>query len=223
MEEKFKRIKKIVEKELSCSAHDMAHVMRVYNLALYLAKDENIDLEVLKAASLLHDIARVKEDQDKTWKVDHAILSSEMAVYILKKLKFSDDKIKHIQNCIISHRYKTWFKPDTIEAKILFDADKLDSIGAIWIARTFVWVWKNNANIYKKVNIEEYSKDNLGWRINWRIKDNSKHSPQIEFETKIKFLWEKLHTQKAKIVCKERLKYYKIFLDRLEKEVNWDL
>ncbi len=223
MEEKFQKIKEAVEKELSCSAHRMDHIIRVYNLALHLAENEDVDLDVIRAVALLHDVARVKEDDDSTGNTDHAILSSEMAAPILKELEFSEEKIKHIQDCIISHRYRTKNEPKTKEAKIIFDADKLDVVGAIGIARSFVWVGRNNAKIYADVNIDEYIKDNLGGKINGRIQDKTKHSPQIEFETKLKFLADKLYTNKAKEVGRERLAFYKSFLDRLEKEINGKL
>ena len=224
MEEKYQKIKEIVEKELSCSAYNMDHVMRVYNMCLRLAKDEpDIDLDVLKASALLHDIARVKEDNDPTGKTDHAILGSKMAVPILKELNFSKEQIKHIQDCIISHRYRTENKAKTKEAQILFDADKLDSLGAIGIARSFVWVGRNNAKIYTETDIEKYIDENLGGKINGRIQDKTKHSPQIEFETKLKFLITKLHTAKAKEICKERIEFYKSFLDRLKREIDGKL
>lgn len=219
----FQKIKETVQKELSCSAHNMDHVIRVYNLALSLAENEDLDLDVLKAAALLHDVARVKEDSDHTGNTDHAILSAQMAEPILKKLGFSQEKIKRIQDCIVSHRYRTGNEPKTKEAKILFDADKLDVLGAIGIARSFVWVGRNNAKVYSKVNIDEYIKDNLGGKINGRIQDKTKHSPQIEFETKLKFLIDKLYTKKAKKICLERLKFYKDFLNRLEKEIQGQL
>jgi uncharacterized protein len=220
MEGKYRQIKKIVERELSCSAHNMDHIMRVYNLCLHLAENENIDLDILKAAALLHDIARVKEDKDSTGNTDHAILSSEMAGPILRNFGFSKDKIKRIQDCIVSHRYRTGNRPQTKEAQILFDADKLDVLGAIGVARSFVWVGRNNAKIYADVDIDEYIKDNLGGKINGRIQDKTKHSPQIEFETKLKFICGKLYTKKAKQICAERTEFYKNFLDRLEKEIK---
>ena len=223
MEEKFQKIKKIVEKELSCSAHDIEHIMRVYNLSLNLADGEKVDLDVLRASVLLHDIARAKEDDDSTGKTDHAVLSSAMARPILKDLGFSEEKIKHIQECILSHRYRTGNEPKTIEAKILFDADKLDSLGAIGVARSFIWVGRNNAHLYKKMNAEAYAKENMGGKINGRIQDKTKHSPQIEFETKVKFLSDKLYTKKAKKVGAERLEFYKNFLNRLEKEIKGEI
>lgn len=223
MNQKFQKIREFVGKELSCSAHNMDHVMRVYNLCLKLPENEDVDLEVIKASALLHDIARVKEDNDPSGNTDHAFLSSEMAVPILEEVKFSKEKIKHIQNCILSHRFREAREPETKEAKILFDADKLDCLGAIGIARVFVWTGRNNANIYTDTDVEEYIKDNLGGKRDGRIRDKTKHSPQVDFETKTKFIVDKLYTEKAKKIGKERLNFYKDFLERLEKEIKGEL
>jgi len=222
-EEKFQKIQKEVERELSCSAHDMDHILRVYNLALHLADGEDVDLDVLRAAALLHDIARVREDNDPSGKTDHSTLSAQMSLPILKEIGFPAEKIRHIQECIVSHRYKTDNKPKTMEAKILFDADKLDTVGAIGVARSYVWVGRNNAKIYADVDLDEYIKENLGGKINGRIQDNTRHSPQIEYETKIRFLMEKLNTAKAKAICLERLEFFKNFLERLEKEIKGEI
>jgi uncharacterized protein len=223
MEEVFQSIRDIVVKELECSAHNIDHIDRVYNLCLKLSESENVDLDVIKASALLHDIARVKEDMDSTGKTDHAVLGSNMAEEILKKLKFPNDKIQHVKECILTHRYRTGNIPQTLEAEILFDADKLDTIGTIGLARCFVWVGKNNAHIYRKVNLEDYIKENLNGKINGRIQDASKHSVNIEYETKLKFIVDKLHTEKAKEIGKERIDYFKSFLDRLEKEINGEI
>jgi uncharacterized protein len=181
MEEKFEKIKEIVEKELKeCSGHNIDHIMRVFNMAVHLAKGENVDLEVIKISTLLHDIGGKKEMDDPTGKTDHAIESAKMARPILEKLGFSADKIDHICDCIISHRYKNEHEPKTLEAKILFDADKLDAAGAIGLARGFAWIGKNGAHIYKKAdNLDDYIKENLGGKINGRIQDKTKHSAHI--------------------------------------------
>jgi uncharacterized protein len=221
MNEKIERIKEIVEKELAfCSAHKFDHVMRVYNLALHLSENENVDLDVIKAAALLHDIGGKKEVDDLTGKIDHAVESSKMAEPILNDLGYSKDKIKHIQNCIISHRYRTENKPQTKEAKIVFDADKLETVGAIGIARAFVWIGRNNAHLYKKVDIDEYAKENLGGKINGRIQDKTKHSPQINWETKDRHILNYLYTDKAKQVAKDRMIFSENFFKRLEQEID---
>jgi uncharacterized protein len=225
MEKKFEKIKEIVSERLKdCSAHDIEHVERVYNLCLYLAKDKKTDLEVLKIAALLHDIGGLEEINDPTGQIDHAVVGAEMAGSILKDLGFSKNKIEHIQDCIISHRYKNKHEPKTIEAKILFDADKLDALGAIGLARGFVWVGRNKAKIYSKPNLEEYIKDNLvGGKTNGRIKDKTMHSPQIEFETKWKFIKDRLHTKEAKELAQKRIEYSKSFLDKLENEATGEI
>ena len=216
----FQQLKEAAEEELSCSAHDMEHVMRVYNLALHLAEGESVDVEVLKAATLLHDIGRVKEDNDPSGQTDHALLGAEMSYPILERAGFSGEKIKHIRDCIRSHRYRTGHTPYTKEAQILFDADKLDALGAIGLARGFVWAGKNNARIYADVNLEKYIQENQGGRKNGRIKDKTKHAANIEFETKLKTLPEKLYTKRAREIGKERVRFYKSFLERLKKEIN---
>lgn len=227
MEEKFEKIKVIAAAELKeCAAHDIDHVMRVYNLALTIAANEtDVDLEVLQAAVLLHDIGGAQEANDPTGKTDHAVVSCEMAKPILENLNFSSDKIKHIQDCILSHRYRNDNEPETIEAKILFDADKLDGVGAIGIARGYAWVGKYRAKIYKKVaEIEEYARENLTeGKINGRIIDKSLHSPQLNWELKEKFLKDKLYTATAKKICAERSAYHEEFLNRLEQEINGKL
>lgn len=129
-------------------------------------------------------------------------------------------KIKHIQDCILSHRLRNDYKPQTIEAKILYDADKLETVGAIGLARAFAWTGKHNAKIYKKIDdIKKYAEENLSeGKINGRIIDKSKHSVHINYELKDRFLLENLYTKIAKKIGEERLKYYQEFLQRLDRE-----
>ena len=225
MEKKYQKIKKIVEKELSCSAHSMEHVLRVYNLCLHLAKNEsNVDLDVLKTAALLHDIARAKEDKDDSINIDHAILGAEMAQKILADIGYSKEKIKAIKHCIVAHRFRSGNEPETKEAKILFDADKLDAIGLIGIARSFIIAGQYGEKMFSDVPTDEYIKDNLiDGKSDGRIKVISKHAPNLEFETKFKYIPDKLYTQKAKKIGKQRLESMKQFFGRLKKEIKGEL
>lgn len=223
MNNRIKKIKEFAEKCLAkdnCSAHNMDHVMRVYNLAMKLADKKKVDLEVIKIAVLMHDIGGIKERNDITGKTDHALEGAKMAKRFLKKMGYSKDKINHIAQCIISHRYRTENKPQTLEAKIVFEADKLETVGAIGLARAFVWVGKNSAHIYKKVNINKYMKENLCGKKNGRIQDMSKHSPQINWETKDKYIVDYLYTDKAKKIAKKRMDFSKRFFNKLEKEIK---
>jgi uncharacterized protein len=227
MEEKYGQLKTIVEKEMegASPAHDINHVMRVYNLCLELAECEpNVDLDVLRTAALLHDIARTKEDRQghvHALDVDHAVLGAEMSDKILRDLGYSEEKIKNIEHCIASHRFRGENLPRTIEAKILADADKLDVLGATGIARSFMIGGECGQKIYSDTPIDDYVKENLvGGKSNGRIINPSKHASNLEFETKFRQIPNKLHTQKAREIARERLEYMKQFFDRLKSEIN---
>ena len=222
METKIREIKRIAEKELACSAHDMEHVMRVYNMAMKIAeKEKNVDHEILKAAALLHDIARTKEDDDKTGRICHAEESAKMCEPILKKLGFPAEKIKKIKHCILSHRYKNDKKPESIEAKILFDSDKLDSLGAMVIIRAGMWMGRHNCSPFPKMSLRKYAKRNLvGGKLNGRIKDPSLHNIFYEHEIKDKKLPGLMHTKTARRIAKKRLNFSSMFLERLRKEAR---
>jgi uncharacterized protein len=88
---KHKKIIEIVQDKLTCSAHNLDHVFRVYNLCLLLLKyEKDVDLEILIPSALLHDIARVEESQDKTGEIDHAVLGGEIAGDILRNLEYEE-------------------------------------------------------------------------------------------------------------------------------------
>ena len=219
VEEKHKKIIEIVEQKLTCSAHNLDHVFRVYNLCLLLAKyEKDVDLEILIPSALLHDIARVEESQDKTGEIDHAVLGSVIAEDILRKLEYEEEKIEKIKHCIIAHRFRTGNEPNTIEAKILFDSDKLDVIGASGIARTFMLAGQFGQRLIANESLDEYLKCNTV--ENGRLKDVSKHTPFIEYEVKFKKIPDKLYTEKAKEIGKERLKFMDEYFNRLKLEIE---
>lgn len=216
---KYKSIIAIVQDTLTCSAHNLDHIFRVYNLCLLIAKyEKNVDLEVLIPAALLHDIARVEESLDKTGKLDHAILGSEIAEDILRKLQYEEEKIEKIKHCIITHRFRTGNEPNTIEAKILFDADKLDVIGASGIARTFMLAGQYGQRLVTNEPLGNYLESNTVEK--GRLKDVSKHTPFIEYEVKFKKIPSKLYTRKAKEIGKERLEFMDDYFDRLMLEID---
>ncbi len=218
-EMKHKRIMEIVQDKLTCSAHNLDHIFRVYNLCLLIAQHEkDIDLEILIPSALLHDIARVEESQDKTGEIDHAVLGSVIAEDILRTLEYEEEKIEKIKHCIIAHRFRTGNEPNTMEAKILFDSDKLDVIGASGIARTFMLAGQFGQRLTVNESLDEYLKDNTV--ENGRLKDVSKHTPFIEYEVKFKKIPDKLYTDKAKEIGKERLKFMDEYFNRLKSEIE---
>lgn len=216
---KYKELIEIVQEKLTCSAHNLDHVFRVYNLCLLISKyEKDVDLDILIPAALLHDIARVEESQDKTGEIDHAILGSEIAEGILKQLGYEEEKIEKIKHCIVTHRFRTGNEPKTIEAKILFDSDKLDVIGASGIARTFMLAGQFGQRLTLDGTLNEYLNKNTV--ENGRLKDVSKHSPFIEYEVKFKKIPDKLYTNKAKEIGKERIKFMDEYFNTLKLEIE---
>lgn len=186
---------------------------------MLIAKHEkDVDFEVLIPSALLHDIARVEESNDKTGQIDHAVLGSVVAENILKKLKYDENKIRKIKHCILTHRFRTGNVPNTIEAKILFDSDKLDIIGATGIARTFMLAGQFGQRIKVGEPLSDYLEDNTAQ--NGRLKDVSKHTPFIEYEVKFKKIPNKLYTKKAKEIGIERLKFMDEYFKRLKCEID---
>lgn len=205
MEERCRQLKMIAEKEMekASPAHDINHVMRVYKSCLKLAQYEpNVDLDVLGTAALLHDIARTREDKDEQagiLGIDHTILGTEMGEKILRQLGYPEEKIKRIEHCIATHRFRGRNQPNTIEAKILSDADKIDVLGATGIARSLTIGGEKGQKIYSDTPVDEYIKENLvGGKADGRIIDPAKHASNLEFETKFKQIPDKLYTKKKR-------------------------
>jgi uncharacterized protein len=218
---KYSTLLQIVEKELSNGgAHTLDHIQRVWRTAMLIASEEkDIDLDVLKTAVLLHDIARAKEDTDKTGKTDHALLGAEIAGEILKQMQYPEETIRKVQHCIQTHRFRSEREPVSIEAKILYDADKVDSMGAIGVARFYMIAGELREQLYSFVPVDQYTAENIvGGKANGRIKEISKHTPNLEFE-KMKHIPQKLHTAKAREIAGERVKYMAEFFDRLRSEI----
>lgn len=224
MDQRYKILQDIVERKLSYAAHDLDHILRVTNLCILLAdsksteEEKDADLEVLIPAALLHDIARRQEDEDSTGRTDHAVIGAEMAKGILMDLGYNPGIISRVMDCIKTHRFRSGFAPDTLEAKILFDADKLDVIGAVGIARSFMLAGEHGEKIYRDVPIDEYIKENVG--SNGRIKDVSKHTANMEFELKLKRVPDRLYTEKAKEIARSRIGYMEMFFRTLKEEID---
>nr|WP_278246029.1 phosphohydrolase [Clostridium pasteurianum] len=136
----------------------------------------------------------------------------------MRSLEYEEEKIEKIKHCIIAHRFRTGNEPTTIEAKILFDSDKLDAIGAIGIARTFMLSGQFGQRLRVDEAINDYLEDNTV--ENGRLKDVSKHTPFIEYEVKFKKIPDKLYTEKAKEIGKERLKFMAEYFNRLKLEIE---
>ncbi len=191
---------------LGDSCHDKSHSYRVLYTALEIAKnvDEPIDYEVLAFACLLHDIARVEQAKDTS--VCHAVLGKKMSIEFLLSQKYDKEKSNHIGDCIETHRFRKSKEPQSIEAKILFDADKIDAIGSIGIARALCFTGDIKAPIYEvdeDGEILEKSNSFVG-----------------EYNFKLKNLHNKLYTDSAKKLSKKRIENQQKYYETLIEEVN---
>jgi uncharacterized protein len=136
-----KRLEIIVRRmyEADATGHDYYHSIRVKNLVTQLQKSEGGDLDILVAAAYLHDVGRVHKGVTN----DHALVASEAAPGILAEIDFSEDRRQKVVVCIRYHDHYAEGLPaewrDLIELQIFQDADRLDAIGAIGIARTFTY------------------------------------------------------------------------------------
>jgi|WetSurMetagenome_2_1015567.scaffolds.fasta_scaffold27569_5 uncharacterized protein len=187
-------------------SHDWSHVERVYNLAAGIANKENADIFTVSIAALLHDIGREREMADPNI-YDHAKIGAEMAVPILAKYNIQEEISKNVIHSIAAHRFRArgTEEPKTLEAKVLFDADKIDSIGAIGIARAYAWAGEKNHPLYS-------DKDYLGTGYE---KD---HSPVTEFMFKLNKVYDRMYTTTGKITAHYRTEFMKEFFERIKQE-----
>jgi len=127
----------VLKHSVTDDIHGFKHTERVYKLCLNLGKKLNADLNILKIAALLHDIGRIQEKRDIK-KRNHAEISAELAKNFLEPNRYNltQNEIDKITHCIQAHSYSNELVPETLEAKILSDADKLDALGAIVLYRT---------------------------------------------------------------------------------------
>ena len=137
-----------VENSEKNDIHGYAHVERVYNTCIKIGKELNANLKVLKIAALLHDVGRIHEKTDKL-KRNHAEISAEMSKEFLtsNKLSFVQNEFDNIIHSIRAHSFSNKIIANTLEAKILSDADKMDALGAIGIFRTIGFTLENKGGI----------------------------------------------------------------------------
>jgi len=189
-------------------AHGPEHIIRVLNNALDIAAhEENVDLDVLIAACLLHDIGRRAQLENPV--LCHAQVGAEMAQTFLSNNGFDDVFAEHVAACIRAHRYRKGVPCDTIEAKILFDSDKLDVTGALGIARTLHY----GALLSEPL----YSRDESGAILDGTVK-TGEHSFLHEYNFKLRNIYDGFHTAYAAALAESRRKIAEDFYQALLSE-----
>jgi len=188
------------------SAHDFEHIMRVLKNAKIICKKEKANEKLVLSAVLLHDIISYPKS-DKRSK-SSSIKSAEKSKSILKTFNFTEEEIQIISDAIRDHSFSGNKIPETLEGKILQDADRLDAIGAIGIARVFAVSGSEKRPFY---NVKDpFCKHRV---------PNDKIWTLDHFYQKLLYLESHMNTKSGKIEARKRTKILKEFLNQLKKEI----
>ncbi len=190
------------------SSHDREHIYRVLYTALDIAKTEEcVNMDVLISACLLHDIGRKEQFEDP--RLCHAKVGGKKAFDFLIRSGFEKDFSLHVKSCIETHRFRKDRPPESLEAKILFDADKLDAVGAIGIARTLLYVGQVSEPLYCIVNCKVSPGEN-----------DPEHSFFTEYKYKLEKLYDHFYTARGALLAAQRRQAAVDFYNNLYSEVS---
>jgi len=138
-------------------SHDMSHLNRVWRTARLIAAEEGGDLRLLAAAVLLHDCVTVEKDSPLREQASR--LSAEKAEQMLEKLQWGSLVIEAVSDAIRTHSYSAGLVPKSLEGRILQDADRLDAIGAVGIARCFYTAGRMGSKLYDALDPQGKERD----------------------------------------------------------------
>lgn len=196
--------------------HGFDHIMRVYRMVEKLAEAEGADLEIVRAAALLHDAQGSQTSGGEEGRLDHHQVSAEFAQLVLENEGWSGERIAAVQHCILAHRFRDNSNvPQTLEAKILFDADKLDVIGAVGVARTIAYDVVVNQPIFAEPSnhfLETGQKE-----------PGEPHSSYHEYLFKLSLIKDRLYTRSAQSIAEQRHRFMVQFFERLAGEERGEL
>jgi len=191
------------------AVHDFDHVLRVLNLARRIGQAEGADPEVVHAAALLHDVGR---EQAEAIGRDHAAFAAQRARELL--VEAPPEKVEAVAHAVAAHRFRTDPEPTTLEAQVLFDADKLDAIGAVGVARAFAYGGAHGQQLWAPlgtVDVDRWAREG---------DDPSEHTPVHEFVVKLSRIKERLYTPTGRSLAEGRHVYMVAFFERLDAEVR---
>ncbi len=205
----FETIEKYMLECMNDSSHDPEHVMRVLYTAMHIAETEGgADQDILIASCLLHDIGRGAQFKDPS--ICHAAEGGKMAERFLIGIGWSAQRAKHVSDCVRTHRWRSGDPPESVEAKILFDADKLEAAGALGIARTLMYQGQVGQQLYTMRGREVCS-------------GTDKDAPESfykEYHCKLKNIYSMFYTSEARRMAETRKDTAAMFMSGLESEIN---
>ena len=192
--------------------HGFDHVLRVYRLAERLARLEGADLQIVLAAVLLHDARGGPLDQAAA-RLNHQQAAAHFAGQILHAEGWPEPRIAAVQHCIRAHRFRDESEqPATLEARVLFDADKLDALGAIGVARAIAYA--------ALAGQPAYASPSAGFLATGELDPGEPHSAYHEYLFKLRKLKDRLYTPTARVIAGERHATMAEFFNHLRKEIQ---
>ena len=189
------------------AAHDIAHIERVVKNARNILLEESADKEIVIAAAWLHDCVSLPKDHPERKKA--STLAAQKAAEFLLTTSFPKNKVPAVAHAIEAHSYSGERSPETIEAKIVQDADRMDAVGAIGIARCFAVGGALNRAIYSPSDpfAESREPDDSKWTLD-------------HFYQKLFRLPDLMHTRTARKIVGKRVEFMKDYLRELSGEIN---
>ena len=187
--------------------HGWDHSLRVLRLSLVIGKKIKADPKIVAIAAILHDIAR-EDETNSGGTVSHAERGALIADKILEDLGVDKETRGKVHHCISSHRTKNDINSDTPEAKAVYDADKLDAIGAVGIARDFMFAERLGAHLHNTIPLDqtkEYTSEDTAYR---------------EYMVSLRFIKDKMLTKPGKKLAKDRHNFMVKFFSRFLMEVE---
>jgi len=189
-------------------SHGWDHAQRVWRLCQHIGAREGADMSVLELAAFLHDIGRATETSSGG-KVCHARAGADLALVILEKQGLGREMIDQVVHCIATHRFRGEnTRPQSLEARVLFDADKLDALGAVGVGRAFLFAGEVGARLHNPemdiARTRAYTREDTAFR---------------EFSVKLKKIKDRMLTVTGRQMAEERHLFMVRFFDRLDREV----
>ena len=187
-------------------SHDYLHILRVVRMAKHLCEQENADWNIVMPAAFFHDFVNVKKDDPR--RSIASKISAEAALEYLESVHYPKKYFEGIRHAIEAHSFSAGIKPETLEAKIVQDADRWDSLGAVGIARCFATSTLMSTPFYSEED---------PWAENRSLDDKSFGIDH--FYIKLFKLVDHLNTPSAKAEGEHRISFIKTYLDQIKREI----
>ncbi len=192
--------------------HGFGHILRVVRLAEYLARQVGADEAIVRAAALLHDASGAHGPTESTARDGHHNASAAFARQVLAQKGWPEDRIAAVEEAIRTHRFRSGEQPRTLEAQVLFDADKLDAIGAVGVARALAYAFRHHNPAYAPPS-EHFLKTG-------QTAPGEVYSAYHEYLFKLRRLRERLFTPPARALAARRDQVMRAYFEALAAEME---